>query len=160
MDDKTAERFWDKVDRRGDDECWEWTASKIPSGYGAFRHKGKTLTASRVAWKLTNGPIPDGEHYGTTCVCHKCDNPACCNPGHLFLGTQQDNIADMFEKGRDNRARGIRHGMSKLTDTDVRLIKIWLGLGYFQQEIADAFGVCQVNISSIKLGNTWRHVEV
>lgn len=83
--------FWAKVDRRGPDECWEWTTGRERYGYG----HSVLGTASRVAWELTNGPIPDGQR-----VLHSCDNPPCCNPRHLFLGTQLDNVRDMMAKGR------------------------------------------------------------
>lgn len=88
----TPARFWAKVDR-GDD-CWEWTGIKDPNGYGRCGMFGETL-AHRVAWKLTREAIPGGLF-----VLHRCDNPPCCNPDHLFLGTQADNIADMDHKGR------------------------------------------------------------
>jgi hypothetical protein len=95
-------RFWIKVDRSGGpDACWEWTSksvkrSKCGLAYGDFRvSRNKVIGAHRMAWELTNGPIPDG-----LCVCHKCDNPLCCNPSHHFLGTRADNVADMLAKGR------------------------------------------------------------
>jgi len=88
------ERFWEKVDVRGPDECWPWTRKHNPKGYGQFR-KDKMVQAHRMAWELTNGPIPDGLD-----VLHTCDNPPCCNPHHLFLGTNDDNMRDMNSKGR------------------------------------------------------------
>lgn len=92
-----TERFWENVDKRGPDDCWEWMAGK-EFGYGYIRregHKGKMARAHRVAWELTNGPIPKG-----MCVLHRYDNPGCCNPAHLWLGTLADNNADMAAKGR------------------------------------------------------------
>jgi hypothetical protein len=87
-------RFWDKV--RIGDGCWEWQASKRATGYGQFAYLGKpSVKAHRVAWMLNRGLIPDG-----VCVLHRCDNPGCVRPSHLFLGTQEDNIRDREVKGR------------------------------------------------------------
>ena len=104
------ERFWPKVDKRGPDECWPWTASRNVTGYGKFSvgGKGGWINASRAAWGFANGaPAPEG-----MLVCHRCDNPPCCNPAHLFLGTPKDNMRDMIAKGRQdwsNAPRGDRH---------------------------------------------------
>lgn len=93
-----AERFWEKV-RKGDaGDCWEWTANRHQFGYGMFAVRNVPTTAMRVAWELTYGPIPSGLH-----VCHHCDNPPCCNPAHLFLGTAKDNLGDAARKGRTQR---------------------------------------------------------
>lgn len=89
-------RFWRKVDKSGD--CWEWRGFRGANGYGKAHLTRKPSTyAHRIAWTLTNGPIPKGMH-----VCHHCDNPPCCNPAHLFLGTAKDNVHDMMVKGRHN----------------------------------------------------------
>jgi hypothetical protein len=92
-----AERFWEKVDQRADDVCWLWNGrARHWAGYGMF-HVGndRAEQAHRVAYALAIGPIPSG--LG---VLHRCDNPPCCNPSHLFLGTQADNLKDMWAKGR------------------------------------------------------------
>lgn len=94
-----ADRFWEHVDRRGPDECWPWIGAKRFFGYGAFNiGKKKAKGAHRVAWELTNGPIPDGLQ-----ALHRCDNPPCVNPAHLFLGTPRDNMRDAQAKGRTMR---------------------------------------------------------
>lgn len=96
-----TDRFWEKVDKRGPDDCWLWTASCDKKGYGAFTlPDGHIGIAHRFSYELHYGPIPEGEGYHGTCVLHECDNPPCCNPKHLFLGTAKDNAIDMWEKGR------------------------------------------------------------
>lgn len=97
------DRFWSKVDRRGDDECWLWTASTRGIGYGLFSVLYQSFGAHRIAYTITHGDIPSG-----LCVCHRCDVPRCVNPAHLFLGTHADNRRDCQEKGRC--ASGDRHG--------------------------------------------------
>lgn len=98
MTTPVMERFWSKV--RIGDGCWEWQATRLPRGYGQFQFKldgGKWRHhgAHRVAWMLERGPIPPGVQ-----VCHRCDNPRCVRPSHLFLGTAADNVRDMDRKGR------------------------------------------------------------
>lgn len=90
------ERFWSHVRIAGDDECWEWRAARDDNGYGRCGFMGKTLLTHRVAFLISNGFLID-EMF----VCHSCDNPPCCNPKHLFLGTHADNMQDMVSKGRD-----------------------------------------------------------
>ena len=88
------ERFWEKVNRDGPGGCWIWTGS-TNGRYGQVCLNGVPKKAHRISWEMKNGPIPDGLH----CL-HRCDRPECCNPSHLFIGTQADNIADMIKKGR------------------------------------------------------------
>lgn len=111
-------RFWAKVDRT--DDCWTWTAATTGSGYGRFGHqnaRGGWVAAHRFAYELANGPIPDGMF-----VCHKCDNPPCVNPSHLFLGTHQDNMRDMDAKGR-RRGKELTHCPNghEYTDDNIKL---------------------------------------
>ena len=136
------ESFWAKVDRRDMDECWEWTACRNSFGYGSCRVSGKTVASHRIAWMLQNGEIADG-----LCVLHRCDNPPCCNPGHLFLGSRADNNHDCFAKGRNN---------PKLSKNDIVEIKTKYFDGKIsQQEIADQYGVGRKYISKIVKGDRW-----
>lgn len=144
----SAKEFWDRVDVRGKDDCWEWKLAKSWKGYGRVSMNGLILKAHRVAFSLYND-IPDGMH-----VLHKCDNRACCNPRHLFLGTNADNMRDKKQKGR--AAKGENHHKSVLTKPIVRFIKQSC---LPQRRLADIFGVSQSNISSIKTGKSWRHVR-
>ena len=100
MDDKIASRFWTKV-KKIDDGCWEWTGATTFGGYGTLRIERHNVGAHRIAYELAHGSIPDG-----LLVCHKCDNPCCVNPDHLFLGTFEDNLKDKIEKGRHKISHG------------------------------------------------------
>lgn len=145
-------RFWGKVSKEksttfyNGERCWEWTASKTTEGYGGIKIEGASLRASRVAWMLTYGEIPKG-----LLVCHKCDNPPCCNPSHLFLGTNQDNATDKIRKGRQfvlPIMRRENHPEHKLTDAQVLEIRSrYFAGGEKQKDLAREFGVCQQHIS-------------
>lgn len=158
------DRFWEKVDVRGDDECWLWKGARgSGAGYGAIVVRGSRLEkAHRVAWMLANASeVPDDMW-----VLHRCDNNLCVNPSHLFVGTRQDNVDDMMRKrrhgshrGRVSFARGEQHGQAKLTSADVRVIRRRLAEGgSTQQEIATDYRVSRGLIGMIGRREIWLHV--
>jgi len=149
------ERFWSKVAKSGEDDCWEWMAGCHKEGYGQFRFNHKQQLAHRVSWQLTNGPIPDGMF-----VCHTCDNRKCVNPSHCFLGTHQDNMTDMVTKNRQSNAKGEANGQAKLTENEVAAIRgLYAYSRYFtQQKLGELFEVSQMTISYIINNQTWKHV--
>ena len=155
------ERFWAKVDKSGPNGCWLWTSTRLPKGYGVISINGKTQYAHRISWELHNGLIPNHDSPHGMCVLHKCDNPSCVNPAHLFLGSNADNMRDRDEKGRAADQSGEKNNFAKLTEDKVRLIKRFLALpkGRFTQAtIGKLFGVTRQAISSINTGNRWTHV--
>lgn len=95
-----ADRFWEKVDRRGPDECWPWMGVRTSNGYGQLWYARRHRPATHIALALDGRPVPKG-----MAACHHCDNPPCLNPAHLFVGTNSDNMRDMVAKGRDRYAR-------------------------------------------------------
>lgn len=127
------------------EKCWEWTGNKTKSGYGTISINGKDLRVHRISWERTNGPIPTGFH-----ICHKCDNPACVNPGHLFLGTHIDNMNDSLKKGRRP---------SILKKEDIPIIRKMYLDGKYQKEIGNLYGVSKGCIHDIISGKNWRHVQ-
>jgi hypothetical protein len=167
------QRFWSKVHKTSG--CWLWTARVGRDGYGRFRPGGKDTSeihAQRVAWALVNGPIPDD-----LLVLHACDVRCCVNPGHLFLGTEADNSADMVAKERqlrgkrhhnhgqnfaqptpEQRARGARNGWAKLTDDAVREMRCLYAEGTRQVDLAEQFGIRQAQVSKIVRREAWTHV--
>lgn len=157
-----SSRFWRYVHKTED--CWLWTGVLKGTGrnkYGilamatgtSIRHKNEG--AHRVSWKIHFGEIPPGMF-----VCHRCDNPQCVRPDHLFLGTNKINMQDMAAKGRgkppDNR--GSRHGMSRLTEPEVVEIRLLFSNGSRACELAERFGVALSTIYSVTSGRHWMHV--
>jgi hypothetical protein len=144
-----ADRFWFHVRKGKNHECWEWTAATCRNGYGKFN--GKTI-AHRVAWELTNGHIPEN-----ICICHKCDNKLCCNTRHMFMGTQSDNMKDMYQKGRKKSLCGERHPWSKLKLKDVNKIRsIYAGERGQIVALAKEYGVGRQTIREVVHGKRWK----
>jgi len=149
------ERFWKHVDKNG--ECWLWTANKH-LGYGRIKRGPADgvgcIAAHRLSYEMAFGPIPEGMF-----VCHKCDNPSCVRPDHLFLGSPQDNVDDMYRKGRNNTpgARGASNQGAKLTPAQVEEIRArYLPRKVTQQALADEYGLNRVTILRIVKGQSWK----
>ncbi len=152
------ERFWPKVDKRGPDECWNWTAGRNGVGCGALRVSSppprRRVYAHRVSYEMANGPITDG-----LWVLHKCDNPRCVNPNHLFLGTVKDNSDDMVAKGRDKRAITVRRAkVAKVTEADVLEIRARAADGERYVAIARDYPIGAKNVATICRRQSWEHV--
>ncbi len=150
-----AELLWVNI-RRRPTGCWEWVGSLNSDGYGRLRagnRDGHRWLAHRLAYHLLVEPIPDG-----LMVRHKCDNPPCCNPSHLELGTNADNMRDRNERDRCCRLYGEARWNASLTDDDVRTVRRMLGQGFTQDEVAATVGTSQATVSAIKLGKRWAHV--
>lgn len=110
--------FWSHVAIGADDQCWLWTGGCDSSGYGTKNWNGNTISAHRLAWQLKNGAIPVGLK-----VLHTCDNPKCCNPKHLWIGTDKDNAVDRMLKGRNRKQSGEESSFHKLTFAQVKAIR-------------------------------------
>jgi hypothetical protein len=150
MDQKTLDRFWSKVNKT--DGCWIWTARLDRDGYGRFHPTATTLVlCHRLSWKLNNGPIPIG-----MCVLHHCDNPACVNPAHLFLGTQADNIDDKVKKGR--QSRGENHGRAKITEAQVIEARERHNQGDTFASLSREMGISYHTIWSVVTGRRWKYL--
>lgn len=146
-------RFWVYVVRKSQNDCWLWTGAKMSRGYGVIGTRRTTTLAHRLSWELHNGPIPKGSGYHGTCVLHRCDNPPCVNPEHLFLGTNAENTADKMAKGR--HPRGTSSHMAKLTEEQVIHIRQSKDP---HRTIAAKFGISRPNVSVIKHKKSWAHI--
>lgn len=138
-----AECFWEKVDKRGKDECWPWVGGLDARGYGSLGRRDGATTgkAHRISYELNVGAIPAG-----LCVLHRCDNPPCVNPNHLFVGTNGDNTTDKTLKGRAARKINIK------TAKQIFVIQ------RPTREIAQRFDVSESLVGQIKRGDVWSHV--
>lgn len=142
---KPFDAVWDRIKTGSPDECWEWQGCRLPTGYGKIGRNGVTYVTHRVVWELTNGSIHEG-----MVVCHRCDNPPCCNPNHLFLGTKGDNTADMISKGR--LAVSFQLGHTKLSPEDLAAIRADKRTS---REIAKAYDIHPGHVWRIRAGKRW-----
>lgn len=143
-------KFWKNVDKTR--ACWIWLGPKVGRGYGKVKFDGKTQRAHRVVWEWTNGPIPDGMY-----VCHRCDNPACVRPDHLFVGTPAENVHDMHQKNR--YPRGEARKRAKLTAVMVIEIRSrYEPRKITVKTLAKEYGVDPALIHRIIQRKAWKHV--
>lgn len=173
-------RFWSKVQKKSDDECWEWMASKNRKGYGQFWLRRGFFSSHRTAYSIANGTPPEGLQ-----ICHTCDNPGCVNARHLFVGTHQDNVDDKVRKNRspigdlngarkhpeklargdshparthpEKLARGERQGSAKLTAADVLKIRGLEG-SLTMTAIGKIYGVSRSAVRDILTRSHWKHI--
>lgn len=146
------DRFWANVKVGPPNRCWEWAGTKSDSGYGLFKINYKQYRAHRLIYELWHRVrLTEGEQ-----VCHRCDNPGCVNPFHLFTGIHDDNMSDMARKGRS--PRGSRNGMAKLTRKDVLTIRNRSSKGEPVDVISEDYPVSSAAIYRIIARKTWKHV--
>jgi len=148
------QRFWSHVTKS--DDCWLWKTGCTPAGYGETFHGGTVLYTHRVSWELAYGPIPDG-----LSVCHHCDVRHCVRPDHLFVGTQLDNIRDMWAKGRHDPLpiyHGEQNANSKLTENDIRSLRAARAAGARPKDLAIIYGIDRHNVWAICTRKAWKHV--
>jgi hypothetical protein len=149
-----AERFEEKYIPEALSGCFLWIgAQKNSRGYGNFNFNGKIISAHRVSWMIYKGGIPDAKH-----VLHKCDNPNCVNPEHLFLGTHSENMNDMKQKGRQRFFVGSSHGNSKLTENQIIEMRKLGDSGVCRSDIAKMFGIGKSMANYICNREYWTHV--
>jgi HNH endonuclease len=148
----TQSTFWSHVEVGKPNACWPWTGPLQKNGYGHARHQGRLQLAHRLVWLFERGPIPLGR-----CVRHRCGNPLCCNPKHLFLATQADIARDIAARGL-NVVRGSQHGRAKLSDGQVQQIRRLREAGWTLARLTERFGISSAQASGIASRKYWTHV--
>lgn len=162
--ERLVEYFWERIDKNGPiperypelGPCWIYTGGRDDDNYGRIhaRHLGLQIRTNRLCWIIRHGSIPSHLH-----ACHKCDNPPCSNPDHLFLGTDSDNFRDMSIKGRHAKPKGELHGGAKLDDkTVLEIRRLWDNKEMNQMQLASHFTITQPMISLIVRRKKWTHI--
>ncbi len=152
--------FWTYITKLDEDKCWPWSGGLTASGYGKFWYNKKIWLSHRLVYYFTYGKIDDSMF-----VCHRCDNPMCCNPKHLFLGSAKDNTNDMINKGRQQDyskvVRGSDNLMSKVTEQQVKEILFLHQEGKCKKkEIANKYGLTLSGLESIIYRRCWKHISL
>ena len=148
-----AERFWSRVSPEPTTGCWLWTGGANGRGYGQVWFANRQQSVHRVAFVLANGPIPQDR-----IVMHRCDNRPCVNPGHLVLGSHQENTDDMRRKGRERHVQGSEHPFAKTTEQDILEVRELYAKGWTATELAK---MCSRKVSwvcSVVSRRAWKHV--
>lgn len=137
--------------------CWEWKGARGEAGHGQIRIGNRSRQAHRVMFEILHGEIPEGEN-----ILHRCDNPPCINPDHLFSGTQKQNIHDMWAKDRQqgyiHQPKGSKHPQAKLLEKDVLELRELRNSGFTYKALADRFGISKSTAAEIVSRKTWRHI--
>lgn len=148
---KITERFENQVFYASPDGCHYWVGAVLPTGYGQVTINGKSQKAHRASYQIYKGKIPNGVN-----VCHSCDNRLCVNPDHLWLGTQKENVADMFAKNRQADRRGEKSWNAKLTEEHVFNIRRIAEAGMTNRFIANLYDISQQQVSKITTRTRWK----
>jgi len=146
------EDVWKQINRKSEDECWEWIGKSLSKGYGHLRINNKDCYSHRMVYIETYGSIPEG-----LCILHTCNNPKCCNPKHLYVGTHADNMEQMSKDGRSNM--GEKHPNSRLSNQIIIKIRFLYSTGKYSQKcLGKMVGVSQGQISRIIKKDGWKHI--
>ena len=161
LKEKDIQRFWSKVDIKSNDECWHWKGIGLKGGnkskkafpYGKLIINGRYEGAHRISWIIHHGNIPDNLY-----ILHKCDNPSCVNPNHLFPGTAKDNVHDRNNKHRVKYKKGEQCSWAKLTEQQVIKIRERAADGELHKDLAKEYKVKRTTVNDIAIGKKWKHV--
>lgn len=152
-----GERLWPMVQKGSKTKCWPFSGpDRAPKGYGIITLSSKPRVrwlTHRLAWVVTFGPIESG-----LIICHDCDNPICCNPSHLFIGTHKDNAQDREKKGRGNQPKGERHRCARLKERDVLAIRTLASQGFNYPTLAKMFSIEKSHVGGIVRRKKWKHI--